>query len=151
MHVGHMLVLDAMFNSLEGLEASVPKFLGLMVVAWFLILAVPASSFDDDLICQDFQDAADTMNKDRGKMVDVITRTDGVTVLCGVKILQFKKFLFTSPKALRPGWQARKQSQWNDLYCQGDFRRIILENGWTVSQEWIFEDGARFLMKAECE
>ena len=63
MHVGNMLVLHAMFNSLEGLEASVPKFLGLMVVAWFLILAVPASSFDDDLICQDFQDAADTMQE----------------------------------------------------------------------------------------
>src|SRR5437764_13808697 len=77
------------------------------------LMPAPAVSFDQDEFCVAVTDVARRMNARRGKWLDGSTRHDGGEVDCEAKTLEAHRFLNTDPNAMREGWEARKQRQWN--------------------------------------
>ena len=112
--------------------------------------AVAEELFDSDEFCRQITLLQGQSQPDVGQMLDDITRNNGIAVLCGLKVVELKKFLVVSSSDLRDGWQERKARQWDQIYCaDGPFREAIA-NGWTIAMQTTTEDGARFWHKAGC-
>ncbi len=109
-----------------------------------------AAEFDDAAFCKQMEAFKANGEVDVGKMVDKYTRNDGIAVLCGNKIVDFKKFMFANQNDMREGWQDRKAAQWNSIYCEGEWLEAI-NNGWTVALTLVTQDGKRFWHKATCK
>jgi len=90
------------------------------------------------------------MNTRRGKWLDRSTRHDGVEVDCEAKTLEAKRFLNTEPDAMREGWEARKQRQWNATYCNHASWREAIDNGWSVISTLRFRTGEQMSFVAMC-
>lgn len=127
-------------------------FLFVAIVLISLSSPLYSSSFDDESFCMTLESFKADLDKDTGKMVDKYTRNDGMALLCGGKIVEYKKFLFVDASDMRSGWQSRKEQQWNDLYCNDEKVWLdAINNGWTVAFSIITQDGKRFWHKAECK
>jgi hypothetical protein len=121
-------------------------------IAMTLTLAAPpALPFDQDEFCQAVTDIEARMNARRGKWLDRSTRHDGVEVNCESKTLEVRRFLNTDPDAMRPGWQARKQRQWNAAYCKHESWREAIDHGWSIISTLTFRTGEQLSFVAECE
>jgi len=90
------------------------------------------------------------MNARRGKWLDRSTRHDGVEVDCEAKTLEAHRFLNTEPNAMREGWEARKQRQWNAAYCNHESWREAIDNGWSIVSTLTFRTGEQVWFVAEC-
>lgn len=108
-----------------------------------------AAGFDDAVFCSEAEAFKEKGEVDVGKMVDKFTRNDGMAVLCGIKTIEFKKFLFANESEMRVGWQERKAAQWDAIYCEGANLEAI-KNGWTIATSFIAKDGKRFWHAATC-
>jgi hypothetical protein len=141
------------------------RFVGLTVwqkarvlIAFFGLCAAGVSlwtssalAFDNDAFCAAIQPMVTKAHADAGIMVDGATRSDGIALACNMRLIDFKKFITVRPTRFRTGWEARKQAQWSEIYCQNDHWREAIESGWTVAQTMTFVDGTRHWMKAYCE
>ncbi|MBX9726688.1 MAG: hypothetical protein K2X09_05425 [Rickettsiales bacterium] len=123
-----------------------------LVMLFFVVLCSPATalSFDDAGYCEGMQKLQMKVNADSGAMLDAYTRNDGVSVLCNTKVVEFKKSLLTNSTDLREGWQERKASQWDKIYCEMPALEAI-KSGWTIGFSLVTKDGVRFWHKAECK
>ena len=83
-------------------------------------------------------------------MAQSSTRHDGVEVDCAAKTLEAKRFLNTEPDAMREGWEARKQRQWNATYCNHESWREAIDNGWSIISTLTFRTGEQMSFVAEC-
>jgi hypothetical protein len=120
-------------------------------VAITLTLApLPALPFDQDGFCVAVTDVARRMNARRGKWLDRSTRHDGAEVDCEAKTLEAHRFLNTDPNAMREGWEARKQRQWNATYCNHESWRDAIDNGWSIVSTLTFRTGEQVWFVAEC-
>lgn len=115
----------------------------------FAVAPVAHARSRDDEFCKILTDMASARNAEGPKMVDHVTRDDGMAVLCSLKAVEFKKFMFASQAEMRPGWRERKAKQWNDIYCNGATRENI-EDGWTIALVLVLQDGTRFRHAATC-
>ena len=109
-----------------------------------------AFALDDASVCADLRARVEIANSDGPLWTDHMTRFDGVVVHCGFRVIEFKHFLDAAPSDLRDGWQGRKQSQWNSIYCSDAQMREIIEMGWTVTDVITFASGERFRLVADC-
>ena len=122
--------------------------------AWMVVWAVssvlilaPAqvsAAFDDVEFCGEMKGFSERAKQDVGVMVDAVTRNDGTAVLCGLRVIDFKKFSTAPTTAYREGWRARKERQWSETSCQ--YFSAALKAGWTISQTLTFIDGARVVL-----
>ena len=110
-----------------------------------------AQQHSDADFCRVMQDFAGKANSETGRMVDTVTVDMGMAVLCKLKSVDFKKRVEVSFSTFKAGWQARKQAQWNQLYCKsGSASRRAIEAGWKISHTMIDTDGQRHYMEATC-
>ena len=114
------------------------------------LIPAPALPFDQDEFCVAVTDVARRMNARRGKWLDRSTRHDGVEVDCEPKTLEAKRFLNTDPDAMREGWEARKQREWNTAYCDHQSWREAIEHGWSIISTLTFHTGHEISFVAEC-
>jgi hypothetical protein len=106
--------------------------------------------FDHDEFCAVVTEIAARMNARRGKWLDRSTRHDGVEVDCGSKTLEAHRFLNTEPDAMREGWEAHKQRQWNATYCNHESWREAVDDGWSIISTLTFRTGPQISFVAEC-
>lgn len=109
-----------------------------------------ANAFDDKAFCEELTQFKKAGEQDIGQMIDKYTRNDGMTLLCGNKIVEFKKFIVTESSAFREGWKERKAKQWNEIYCK-ELWLDAIKGRWTVAVQIITLDGERFWHKATCK
>jgi hypothetical protein len=114
------------------------------------LIPTSASSFDQDEFCVAVTDVARRMNTRRGKWLDRSTRHDGVEVDCESKTLEAKRFLNVDPDAMREGWEARKEREWNAAYCNHESWREAIDNGWSIISTLTFRTGQQMSFVAEC-
>jgi hypothetical protein len=114
------------------------------------LMPAPALPFDQDEFCVAVTIAAKRMNLRKGKWLDRSTRHDGVEVDCEAKTLEAHRFLNTEPDAMREGWEARKQRQWNAAYCNHESWREAIDNGWSIISTLTFRTGELMSFVAEC-
>ena len=113
-------------------------------------LPLQAQPFTDALFCQAMQEIATQRNKDAGTKVDAVTTDLGIAVLCNMKVVDFKKRIDLAFSQMDPGWQDRKQSQWNRIYCNNPGFAKAIANGWRISSTTTDTEGKRHHMEANC-
>jgi hypothetical protein len=121
----------------------------LLALPLVLPMSAAETQFNDKAFCDVIKQFAEKANKDTGSMLDPVTRSDGMAVMCETKIVDFKKFLIVDDSNLRDGW-LQKQQQWNDIYCKDNGWSKAIANGWTVTQTLTSVNGKRYSIKAEC-
>ena len=109
-----------------------------------------AAEFDNNRFCNLWKSAAAKTNKEGPVWVDTITRLDGVAVICSLKHAEFKKFIKVPQSQFRPGWQGRKQRQWNSIYCR-QATLLAIRHGWRIEQLLTFVDGSQHRISANCK
>jgi hypothetical protein len=110
-----------------------------------------AQEHSDALFCRQIQDVADKANKDIGSRLDAVTIQIGMAVFCNVKIVDFKKRVEMPFDSFKAGWQAPKQAQWNQIYCEpGSAFRQAIDAGWTIGSTTADANGVRHYMVAKC-
>ena len=119
---------------------------GVLVFSW----PPDAHAFSNDAFCVLVKEIANKTNAESPVWVDGITRQDGLAVFCSLKTVEFAKFIKVNPSDFRKGWQGRKQSQWNSIYCKGTFREAI-DHGWHIILQATFVNGFRHRIYAKCE
>jgi hypothetical protein len=124
-----------------------------VAVGWCLIFAHPlgAQQFTDGQFCDWMKEIAAKSNKDAGAKVDAMTTNLGMAVLCNMKVIDFKKRLDVPMSNLAAGWEERKQSQWNEIYCNNIAFAQAIAAGWTISLTLTSVDGKRHYMEAKCK
>jgi hypothetical protein len=115
------------------------------------LMAPPALPFDQDEFCLAVTEIAQHAKARSGRWLDRSTRHDGVAVDCESKTVKASRFLNTDPDAMREGWQARKQRQWNAAYCNDESWREAIDNGWSIVSALAFQSGDQLSLVAECE
>ncbi|MEO7688082.1 MAG: hypothetical protein ABIS51_02265 [Sphingomonas sp.] len=84
------------------------------------------------------------------KMVDRITRTDGMAIFCSLRTVTTNKSFLLPLSQFREGWQARKQEQWNRATCDDSFFGPMARKGWRFTENITFTSGERFILDAKC-
>ncbi|KAB2918996.1 MAG: hypothetical protein F9K29_07175 [Hyphomicrobiaceae bacterium] len=95
------------------------------------------------------QEIARVRNADAGRWLDRNTRDDGVELLCEIRTVNFKRFL-TRSSTLQPGWESRKQEEWNRAHCSNVLWREAIDNGWNITTTITTAAGERRLIVAQC-
>jgi hypothetical protein len=128
------------------------SFLAAMAAGFFLFVpGAHAQQHSDALFCRAMQEIAEKHNRETGSKVDAYTVVVGMAVLCSTKVVDFRKKLLVSFRLMNVGWQARKQAQWNQIYCEpGSGFRQAIDAGWTISHTLTDVDGVRHYMVATC-
>lgn len=128
------------------------RFAVVVAITFLAAPAVRAQAYHSDAIfCSLVQQTANKANADAGAMVDAVTVNVGMAVMCNMKVVNFVKKMTVSFNVLKAGWQARKQAQWNQIYCEpGSAFRMAIDAGWTISHTMTDVDGNRHYMVATC-
>jgi hypothetical protein len=113
-----------------------------------VIVTRPLSA--DEMACRDLQAIANATMPELPKMVDTITRLDGIVTFCAVRTVNFAKFVNIDVKAFREGWLERKQAQWNDAFCKDAAYVALVQDGWRINQTLTFLSGERYVMTVAC-
>ena len=108
------------------------------------------AGMSDAEFCKTMRAIVDTTMTELPKMVDRITRTDGMTVLCGLRTVATNKSFLVPLSQFRDGWQARKQEQWNRLTCDDNLFGPMARKGWRFALNLTFISGERFILDAKC-
>jgi hypothetical protein len=114
------------------------------------LMPAPAAAFDHEEFCAVLTDITRRMNARKGRWLDRSTRHDGVELDCESKTLEARRFVNASLDAMREGWEARKEQQWNAAYCSDEAYREAIDNGWSIISTLTFRTGEQVSFIAEC-
>jgi hypothetical protein len=71
-------------------------------------------------------------NSGKGRMVDQLTRDDGMTASCQTKTVEFKKSVALSSSDLNERWRAVKRQEWNAIHCSDKTWAAMASSGWQI-------------------
>lgn len=109
-----------------------------------------AAGLSDVEFCTQMRRVTESVMAELPKMVDPITRTDGMSVLCSLRTVTTNKFFLVKLSDFREGWEARKQEQWNRLVCDDRDYGPMARKGWRFTLNLTFLSGERFIEDAKC-
>lgn len=115
-----------------------------------LLLIQPAQTSEDQAACIQMKDIAVGVTSELPMMVDIVTRMDGMSVICSLRTVSWNKFIVTDIAKMRDGWRDRKQNQFNNIVCNNEAFRPMAQRGWRFVQNLTFESGERIIMDANC-
>ena len=116
-----------------------------------LVAAGPDASADkfDDEFCSSMTSVATQENAKSPFWADAYTRQDWMTVDCGVKLINWKKYVKRTSNPIELEQQRKGVSEY---YCtQNRTFAEALSRGWTVSFSVKFSDGTETYIIANCE
>ena len=122
----------------------------LVLILSILLLQSAASSSADKVYCQAAKKIAASLTAEAPVMVDAATRMDGMSVICSLRSTSWNKTILADEDAMREGWQARKQSQWDAIVCSDPQEGPMALKGWRFVQNLTFRSGERFTIEAHC-
>lgn len=109
-----------------------------------------AVGMSDAEFCHTMRRITDGVMAELPKMVDPITRTDGMSVMCSLRTVTTNKSFLVKLSQFREGWEARKQEQWNRLVCDDRDYGPMARKGWRFTLNLTFLSGERFIEDAKC-
>lgn len=104
----------------------------------------------DGEFCRIMRQITANVTPDLPRMVDSVTRVDGMSVFCGLRTVATNKYLLVSMSAMQEGWQARKQEQWNRIICDNAAFGVMARRGWRFAHNMTFQSGERITQEARC-
>jgi hypothetical protein len=115
-----------------------------------MLIPATAHSFDHDEFCAALTDIVPRLNAHKGRWLDRSTRYDGVELDCESKTLEARRFVNAERNAMRKGWEARKEQQWNTVYCNDEVYRVAIDHSWSIVSTLTFRNGEQLSFVAEC-
>lgn len=114
-------------------------------------IRVPPRQDTDAQACVRIRKIADDTTRELPVMVDAITRTDGMSVICALRTVTFNKSILVELGQFREGWADRMQSQWNQIICRNGAFSPLQKRGWRFAQNMTFRSGERVTYDASCK
>jgi hypothetical protein len=115
-----------------------------------LIPSITMAQMTDAEICEQLQEAAAELNKEAGAKIDNSTTLDNVLVLCNLKIFEYRKSINVVSPNLKPGWEERRQRNWNRMMCK-DPMLLAIRSGWSIKERLFSSDGEAYIISAKCD
>jgi hypothetical protein len=110
-----------------------------------------AAGYETDAkACVNLNKVVDALQPELPKMVDAVTRTDGISVLCAARTYTTNKTLLVNASTMRDGWQGRKQAQFDQITCENEIFGPLARSGWRFVMNFTFLSGERFSFVAKC-
>ena len=113
-------------------------------------LAGPALAVNSEQFCKAATLIANAARADVGTWLDRNTRNDGVEVICGIRTVNFKRYLNVPMSGLGKDWPKRKQQEWNSIHCNDQVWREAINDGWIILSTTISVSGERAQFIATC-
>ncbi len=113
------------------------------------VVSIPPRDPDGEA-CRILRDLAARTQADLPLMADKITRTDGFSVMCGLRTVAWNKTFLVDLSNFREGWQERKQTQFSQLVCESEAFLPLARRGWRFVLNITFQSGQRFVLDADC-
>ena len=113
------------------------------------VVRIPPRDLDREA-CTILRDLVAKTQADLPIMADRITRTDGFSVMCGLRTVAWNKTFLADLSNFREGWQERKQAQFNQLICENEAFLPMARRGWRFALNITFHSGQRFVLDADC-
>jgi hypothetical protein len=111
---------------------------------------LPPRQDTDAEACTKLRKIAEDTTRELPIMVDAITRTDGMSVICALRTFTINKYIAADVQEFRGDWKARKLAQWNDVICKGGAFGPLQRRGWRFTENLTFKSGERFTHDANC-
>lgn len=109
-----------------------------------------SSWIGDKAFCDQAKNLEAAIQKELPVQADIATKTVGMSAICGLRTLDWNKFMQANLNELRDGWQGRKQTQWDDIICKNEAFGPAARNGWRFAVAITFLDGKRITIDAKC-
>ncbi|RYG94776.1 MAG: hypothetical protein EON58_15525 [Alphaproteobacteria bacterium] len=113
------------------------------------VVMIPRRDPDGEA-CAILRDLAARTQADLPLMADKITRTDGFSVMCGLRTVTWNKTFLVDLSNFREGWQGRKQAQFSQIVCESEAFLPLARRGWRFAMNVTFQSGQRFVLDADC-
>jgi hypothetical protein len=111
---------------------------------------VPPRQVTEVEACVRLRKIAEDTTRELPIMVDAVTRTDGMSVVCALRTFTVNKFIAVDVREFREGWEARKLAQWNQIICRNEAFGPLQKRGWRFTENLTFKSGERFTHDANC-
>lgn len=105
---------------------------------------------EDAFACGRLQQVVELSMGDLPNQVDAITRTDGVSVLCGLRTYAVNQSVSVTTSQFRPGWRERERYKWEQVVCRNEALGPLVRRGWRFTKRMTFTDGEIFSTDAVC-
>jgi hypothetical protein len=110
----------------------------------------PALALDDGDYCVLAQQLAIATEKDIGIWIDRTTRNAGMVVSCNRRIIEYRRFSYTSAASMTDAWKARKGAEWNRTHCASAVWKDAIGRGWKITLSETAADGTSIAFTAQC-
>lgn len=104
----------------------------------------------DAQFCRAMTEMTRATMADLPRMVDTVTRIDGVSVFCSLRAVLWNRYIIGDMSQMADGWQAAKQEQWNRLICDDRAFGAMARRGWRFANNMTFRSGERITQDARC-
>jgi hypothetical protein len=112
--------------------------------------ATPALALDDGDYCVLAQQLAIAAEKDIGIWIDRTTRNAGMVVACDRRIIEYRRFTYSSAASMTDAWKARKGVEWNRTQCGSAVWKDAIGRGWKITLSETAADGTSITFTAQC-
>lgn len=82
--------------------------------------------------------------------VDAVTATTAATASCENKVIRLERSVALKQSRMEADFKDFLQKQDNDFVCTDKSRRTLVNNGWTWSIHYTFQDGNPVIITASC-
>jgi hypothetical protein len=110
----------------------------------------PALAFDDGDYCVLAQQLAIAAEKDIGIWIDRTTRNAGMVVSCDRRIIEYRRFTYSSAASMTDAWKARTGADWNRTHCGSAVWKDAIGRGWKITLSETAADGSSITFTAQC-
>jgi hypothetical protein len=110
-----------------------------------------AMNMSDAEFCSIMSAISKEMTNESPKMVDHITRMDGMVTLCSVRAVAWNKSVLTAAPADPEQWRLRHEANWTAGICQNALYRNMSLKGWEYVQYLTFRTGEHLTLNARCK
>jgi hypothetical protein len=127
--------------------------LALALLRGVLLLTTGATSalaLDDGDYCVLAQQLAIAAEKDIGIWIDRMTRNAGMVVSCDRRIVEYRRFTYSSAASMTDAWKARMGADWSRMHCGSAIWKDAIGRGWKITLSETAADGTSVTFTAQC-
>lgn len=121
-----------------------------LVIILCLATFQSAYALDEAAFCKEMESTAKTINAEKGKQIDKVTKNDGMDVSCKDKRVISKQAVQTPKTELKDDAAQQMQKQWNGNFCGSPHFSDAIKNGWTMVMRMTFKGGQTHEITAQC-
>lgn len=106
---------------------------------------------DEIDFCRAMTEEASRTAAELPRMVDRITRLEGLSVSCSLRTVTWNKTITVDRAQMDPHFlQVTQQEDWNHIICDDDPLGTMARRGWRFVTNYTYADGQQMITEAHC-